>query len=242
MSDSTEGGQETLSACSALVRAYSSTCKHNGRLSLQNRLIGGSARTAVDDGISRVLRIAVAKSKVSRTEELFERFAELSTHATIDRKVYRVREHDEEVREQNGAVECLVVGEDDVERVLRDMQHGADGQRDLREQEHGHHHYEHERRAIRVTQLAALRLAVLLEELVAFLLGATQGAKEEEVEDEKCHAGSRVHEDDSEAVVQHEVDVLRDCLGDPRGGRELTAPAPATREKQAVAWHQLTGS
>ena len=89
------------------------------------------------------------------------------------------------------------------------MQDGEDGQRYLDDEETRNNDDEHQRRAVGIPQFPAFaRLPVLLEELVAFLLGAAQSAEQQDVEHDQRGARPQVDADDAEPKVQVVVDHL----------------------------------
>jgi len=143
----------------------------------------GDCRTAVDGGGSGAAH-----------EQLLERFAELTRHAAVDGEVDRVRDDDEEVGEENEGVGELVV--EDLGHAGRDdVQHGDDGDRDLDQQKHGHHHDQHQRGAVGVAQPLALALAVLLEQPLALLLRDPHRPEQHQVQQHQRHARHHMHED-----------------------------------------------
>lgn len=77
---------------------------------------------------------------MSAKEQLLERLSKLATHAAIDGKIDRITEHDKEVGEQDGGIECLIVCNVNVKRILSHVQQRRDGQRNFGGQKYRHHH------------------------------------------------------------------------------------------------------
>ena len=133
----------------------------------------------------------------------------LATHAAVDGKIDWVREWNEEIGEEDEDVDDVVVEHSQVERSVEDVQDGEDGQRYLDDEETRNDDDEHQRSAVGIPQFPAFaRLPVLLEELVAFLLGAAQSAEQQDVEHDQRGARPQVDADDAEPKVQVVVDHL----------------------------------
>ena len=149
----------------------------------------------------------------------------LATHAAVDGKIDWVREWNEEIGEEDEDVDDVVVEHSQVERSVEDVQDGEDGQRNLDDEETRNDDDEHQRRAVGIPQFPAFaRLPVLLEELVAFLLGAAQSAEQQDVEHDQRGARPQVDADDAEPKVQIVVDHLTEewrVLSNKLGGKPI---------------------
>jgi len=69
---------------------------------------------------------------VSSKEEVLKGLSEEETHSTVNGEVYWVAKHNEEVGEEDGQIEGLIVYDGDIEDILSDMKDGTHGQRGLR--------------------------------------------------------------------------------------------------------------
>ncbi len=147
---------------------------------------------SVDGGISATVigGPVIVGGSIASDEQVLERFTELSGHTAVDGEVDGVRQADEEIGEQNEDVDQSVVEDLELQTAVKDVQDGDDGQRYLHGQEHGHHHDQHQRGTVGVTQLATFALfLVLLEEFVARLLRLSQGAEQQHVQHHQREAG-----------------------------------------------------
>ena len=147
---------------------------------------------SVNGGISATVigGPVIVGGPIASDEQVLERFTELSGHTAVDGEVDGVRQADEEVGKQNEDVDQSVVEDFELQTAVEDVQDGDDGQWYLHGQEHGHHHDQHQRGTVGVTQLATFALfLVLLEEFVARLLRLSQGAEQQHVQHHQRETG-----------------------------------------------------
>lgn len=142
---------------------------------LQNGLVGRGTRP-VDQRISG--RPVPSPGDFPLEEEISEGFSELATHATVDSKIDWIAEHNQEVDEQDGRVEVIVVGDTQIQGILHDMEECGHGHWYLDHKKDSDHNNQHEGGAIAVPQLLAFALPVLLEELVPLQLCLSQSRKQ----------------------------------------------------------------
>ena len=149
-----------------------------------------------------------AEAGILANEQSAERLAELPAHGAVDEEVEEIAEEDAQVHDAGGDRRRTGVENLQLEDVADDQRHEDDGHRELDEQKDADDDDQHQSRRVALGKSAELGASMVAQQSLATSLGRTHRVYESSVEQYEHRARQHVDEDDTEHVVDAEVDVL----------------------------------